>query len=339
MPTAKNAKLQIEGGRTFHDFAAMTNSGDQTVFTISGGGVFSGKSGYEPVVRPDGVVTGRNVLSPHADDNKVTVAAFTCYLAGVLKEISATTATITRPSSDVAHVTSITVDNTGAIAVVEGTDGTGATFSEERGANGGPPYIPVGSIEIGQVRVTAAASAAIAATEIFQAVGQHVERSDYPIFAVSNLGDGLSASVSAKKNAHVEFASALPASHTGDLAKGVYIQFYAPTLQDLGKVFDFVPCEMSHSVSSKEYYRGSIASVSESLGQGSYTALMSDNIQDLLVTEKNEILTHKFFPDENKAAYSLTQGKVGLKRSFPAADQIQAVVTLSAESQSVEFDS
>jgi len=40
-----------------------------------------------------------------------------------------------------------------------------------------------------------------------------------------------------------------------------------------------------------------------------------------------------------KAAYILTQGKVGLKRSFPVADQIQAAVTLSAESQSVEFGS
>jgi len=339
MPTAKNAKLQIEGGRTYKAFAAMSDSGDNTVFTISGGTVFSGKSGCEPVVRPDGIATGRDVLSPHADVDKVTIAAFTCYLAGVLKEISATTASIVRPSSDVAHVTSITVDDTGSIAVVEGTDGTGATFSEERGANGGPPYIPVGSIEIGQVRTTAAASAAIAASEIFQTVGQHVERSDYPVFTVSNLGDGLTASVSAKKNAYVEFASALPESHTADAVKGVYIQYNAPTFQTLGKVLDFVPCEFSHSVSSKEYYRGSIASVSESIGQGSYTALMNDNIQDLLVTEKNEILTHKFYPDENKAAYILTQGKVGLKRSFPVADQIQAAVTLSAESQSVEFES
>ena len=339
MPTAKNAKLQIEGGQILHDFAAMSDSGDNTVFAISGGTVFSGKSGCEPVVRPDGIVTGRDVLSPHASVDTVTIAGFTCYLAGVLKEIGATSKVIAKPLTNVAHVTSITVDSTGAIAVVEGTDGTGATFSEDRGANGGPPYIPVGSIEIGQIRRTSSGGGVIAASEIFQTVGQHVERSDYPVFTVSNLGDGLAASVSAKKNAYVEFASALPESHTADAVKGVYIQYNAPTFQTLGKVLDFVPCEFSHSVSSKEYYRGSIASVSESIGQGSYTALMNDNIQDLLVTEKNEILTHKFYPDENKAAYILTQGKAGLKRSFPAADQIQAAVTLSAESQSVEFES
>lgn len=339
MPTAKNAKLQIEGGRTLHSFAAMTDSGDQTVFNISGGSIFSGKSGFAPDVRPDGIVSGRNLLSPHADANKVTVAGFTCYLAGVLTTISAGTATAVRPVTAVAKVCSITINDAGTITVVEGTDGSGATFSETRDAAGGPPLIPVGSIEIGQVRFTSDTSAVVAASEIFQNDGDHVERSNYPIFAVKNLGDGLQASVSAKKNAYVEFASALPKSHTGAIPKGVFIQYYAPAFQDLGRIFDFVPVETSHGVSSKEYYRGAVASVSESIGQGSFTALLADAIQDLIVSEKNQILTLKFFPDENKAPYVLTQGKLGIKRSYPAGDQIQAAVTVSAEEASVEFSS
>jgi hypothetical protein len=338
MPTAKNSKLQIEGGRTLHAFAAMTDSGDRTVFTIPGGSVFSGKSGFAPDVRPDGIVSGRNLLSPHGDNNKVNIAGFTCYLAGVLTTIAATTGTITRPATDVAKVNSITVDNTGAIAVVAGTDGSGSAFSEVRGAAGGPPFVPVGSIEIGQVRVAASADGAILSSEIFQNDGDHVERFNYPLCStIKNLGEGLKAASAAKKNAFVEFASALPAVHTGSLAKGVYIQFYAPVFQDLGRVFDFVPAETSHGVSSKEYYRGSVASVTESIGQGSFTALLDDAIQDLIVSEKNEVLTLKYFPDQNRSPYILTQGKLGIKRSFPAGDQIQAAVTVSAEEASVEF--
>lgn len=334
-----NAKILIEAGQILKPYAVMTDSGDHKVFTIAGGPVFSGKSGFTPTVRPNGIHSGRNLLSPHADNNKVTIAGFTAYLAGVLVTIAATTGTITRPATDVAKVNSITLKSDESIEVLPGTDGTGSAFSEDREAAGGPPYIPPGSIEIGQVRVTAAADGIILSSEIFQVIGQHAEYSNYPIFRVNNTGDGEYASVSAKKNSFVEFESALPLIHTADVPKGVYLQYYTPVLAALGRVFDFVPVEKSHSVGSKQYYRGSIGTMSESLGQGSFTAIMDDNITDLLVSEKNQILTVKFFQDENLAPYILTQGKIGLKRSFPAADQNQATVTLSAEEPSVEFAS
>lgn len=337
MPTAKNAKLQIEGGRSLHDFAAMTDSGDQKVFNVTGGTIYSGKNGFTPEVRPDGIVSGRNLLSPHADDDKVAVAAFTCYLAGVLKEIEATSISITRPATAVSKVISIVVDDTGTVDKEAGTDGATADFSEERGVAGGPPVIPAGYIEIGQIRVTSDESDAIAASEIFQNDGEHVERADYPVFSIKNLGDGNQARVSAKKNAYVEFASALPAIHTDTKPKGVYIRYYSPVFQDLERVLDFVPVEVSHGVSSKEYYRGAVASVTESVAQGSFTALLKDAVRDFLVAEKNETLTLKFFPDENKSTYVLTQGRIGIKRSFPHGDQIQAAVTVSAEEASVEF--
>lgn len=342
MPTAKPSKLKIEGGRTFHAFAAMLDSGDHKVFTISGGSLFSGKSGFTPEVRPDGVVSGRNLLSTNAANDKVTIAGFTCYLAGVLTTISATEATITRPATNVAKVNSITIDSGGAVQVVAGTDGATAAFSETRGAAGGPPYIPIGSIEIGQVRLTASAAGLVESTELFQNDGDHVERYNYPVFSINNLGQGNGASAAAKKNAYVEFMAALPQSHSAAspieaVVKAVYVQFYVPVFQDLPRVFDFVPVEKTHGVSSKEYYGGSVASVTESIAQGSFTAMLDDAIQDLLITEKNQVLTLKYYPDENKVPYALTQGKLGIKRSFPAADQIQAAVTISAETETVEF--
>ena len=102
---------------------------------------------------------------------------------------------------------------------------------------------------------------------------------------------------------------------------------------------DFVPVENSHSTTSTQFYNGTIGSVSSTLGQGSFTALMTDNVTDSLVGNKDQVLTIRFYPDRNKTAYVLTQGKLGLARTFPVAGQNQASVTISAENASAEFSS
>ena len=63
------------------------------------------------------------------------------------------------------------MDSSGAYAVVAGTATT--AFSETRGASGGPPFIPVGSVEVAQVRFDLITSAPITADEIFAAPGVH----------------------------------------------------------------------------------------------------------------------------------------------------------------------
>lgn len=340
MSSSENAKLEIESGQTLHAYAAMTNSGDEKVFTISGGTLWSGKSGYTPSIRPDGIVSGRNLLSTHADNNKVTIAAFTAYLAGVLHSVGATTATAVRPATAVSKVCSITLDSDGStINVVEGTDGATTAFSETRGAAGGPPLIPVGDIEIGQVRMTDDTAAAIAASEIFQVVGTHCERYDYPVWEENNIGLGDAASVAAKKNAYIEFASALPEIHTGVIPKGVFCQYYTPSFSRVQRCTDFKPAENSHSITSTQIYGGTVGASSSSLGQGGFTAFLGDGVTDQLVAEKNQNLTVRYYPDENKTPYILTQGKIGLSRTFPPANQNQATVTITSEVESAEFSS
>ena len=105
------------------------------------------------------------------------------------------------------------------------------------------------------------------------------------------------------------------------------------------KLLDFTPAESSHTVTSQEYYRGALASVSESVGQGGFTALLNDGLTDSIVGEKNQVITVKQFPDENKNPFSLTQGKLGITRTFPVANQIQAECTISAERGTAEFSS
>lgn len=322
MATAENAKLQYEAGQSSVAMSALTNSGDETTFT-SAATLWSQRAGYAPVVMPNGVLTGLAV-SVHASNDTVTVAAGTCNLNGVVTSVSAGTGVITRPATNVAKVCSITINSSGAIAVVAGTDGGSTTFSETRAAAGGPPLIPTTSIEIAQVRVTASSAAVITAAQIFQVVGTHRERADYPLYDI-NYDEG-----------SVTFLSALPEIHTGTVPKGVYASYASPIFSDVALASDFVPPETSHSVSSTQVYGTTLGSTSSTLGQGSFTAYLQDGVSDGLVTLKNEILWFKFYPDRYKTPYLLTQGKLGISRTFPAGDTLQAACTISASSAAVE---
>lgn len=338
MSTSKLAKIQIETGQTLNDYAVMTDSGDHIIHTISGGTLWSGKADFAPTVRPNGIVSGRNLLSAGTTNDTARIAAFTAYAKGTLQTVSATKLSVTRPTNDSNHkILSVTMASDGSIAEVEGSQGS--AISEVRNAAGGPPYIPLDSVELAQVRVSSATAAALTAAELYQVVGNHTERYDYPVWSENNTGDGQSASAAAKVNAYVKFASALSLDHTAGVAKRTYIKYYAPIFSEVSRAFNFRPCENAHSVTSQEYYRGTVGSVSSSIGQGGFTALLNDGLTDAIVADKDQILTVKFFADENKSPYSLTQGKIGLTRTYPVDNQNQAEVTISAENITAEFAS
>lgn len=324
MANAENAKLQYEGGQTSTPMGALTDSGDRTTFN-TGATLLSKRSGFEPVVRPNGLATGGAVTpAVSGTDDLVDVAALTAYVNGTLHTVSAATdQTASRGASTNTHrITSVTVTSGGAVAMVAGTAST--AFSETRGAAGGPPYIPVNSIEIAQIRLTSITSAPVQASEIFATVGVHVERTDYPIYSIDYL------------NGDITFAAALPAIHTGDVAKGVYASYAEPIFTDIAKAVDFVPSENSHSVNSTQIYGTTLGSVSTSLSQASFTAYLEDGVTDSLIGLKNESLWFKFYPDQYKTAHILEQGKLGITRTFPAGDEIQASCTISTSEAGTE---
>lgn len=322
MPTAENAKLQYEAGQNSVSQTALTDSGDATTFTSSAS-LWSGRGGFAPVVRPNGVLTG-GAITTHATNNTVSIAALTLNLAGVVRSVSAGSLVATRPTTAVSKVVSLTVDSTGALAAVAGTDGPTTAFSETRAAAGGPPLIPVGSVEIGQVRYTSSIAAAVAAAEIYQVVGLHRERADFPLYDIDYSAGS------------VTFLDALPEIHTGVLPKQVWASYASPIFADVALASDFVPPETSHSVASTQVYGTTLGSTSSTLGQGAFTAFLQDGVADALVTLKNEILWFKFFPDRYKTPYLLTQGKLGISRTFPAGDNIQAACTISASAVGIE---
>jgi uncharacterized protein RhaS with RHS repeats len=321
MATAENAKLQYEAGQSAVAMTLLTNSGDETLFT-SAASLWSGRSGYAPVVRPNGLLTG-GVVTTHASNDTVTVAALTCNLQGVVTSVGAGTATISRGvTSDTHRITSITINSSGAIAAVAGIDHT--AFSETRGDPGGPPLIPVDSIEFAQVRTTSVTAALVAAAEIYQVVGLHQERADFPLWDV-NYDAGT-----------VTFLDALPEIHTGPVPKRVYASYASPIFADVALASDFVPPETTHSISSTQVYGTTLGATSSTLGQGSFTAYLTNGVADALVTLKNETLWFKFYPDRYASPYILAQGKLGISRTFPAGDSIQAACTISAASAGLE---
>lgn len=330
--TAANASLYYEAGQTLVSNVAMTDSGDHKKFTTTAV-VWSDRSGYEASVRPDGVKTGGVITPDSGTNDSVGVAALTCYLAGVLTSVDAgSVGSIDRPASSPAglkKIVSIIVTSAGALDKLAGTDG--ANFSTTRGAEGGPPLITAGAIEVGQIKLDSSSADEIAADEIFQVVGSSQERWDYPTWTEYPEGES-------GGYGYAEFVEALPAIHAGSPAtyKQVYIQYYTPVWAMQDPVSDFIPPETSHSQKSTTVYGGALGSSEASINQGSFKAYLKTGVTENLLTFKDEKLWFKFYPDRNSAPYILAQGTLGVARTFPAGDSIQANCTISAVSAAQE---
>lgn len=335
MPALNSAALYYESGQSQQSAAAMTDSGDHTIFALTTK-PWSLASGYEYTVKPYGLATGGAVTpAVSGTNNLVDVAALTAYMfgatgasttTGLISVAADTDVSITRATASDTHIiNSITVAADGTITVVTGTDST--SFSETRGANGGPPFIPIGSIEIAQVRTTSSTAAAITAAEIYQVVGTHQERYDYPVWS----DDPISGTIT--------FAAALPLIHTSSVPKKVYARVATPIFAEISRAKDWVPAERSSSVSSTEYYDGPLGSTSTSLGQASFSAALNDGVTDAILAKDGANLLFKFMPDKTKTPYQITQGILRKARTYGVGAYAQASFTVSASIPSVDFSS
>ena len=316
---AANALLRYESGQQLVPMQAMTDSGDRTKFTIPDA-PWSAAAGREPVILPDGLATG-GAITPGTGDNNVNIAALTAYQGGELKSIGSGTQAADRASTGTHKITSIVITAAGALGKEPGADGS--AFSETRGADGGPPLIPAGAIELGQIRISGTDDAPITAAEIFTVPGTHTELYDFPIWN-ENPGRG-----------EVEFVAALPAIHTDSKPKAVYAQVYTPIFAPLEPASDFVPPETTYSQSSTQVYGGSIGSSSQSLSQGSFTTYLRDGVTDTVIGLEGQNLWWQFFPHRLRAPHLLFQSTLGFARSYPPGTTISAACTLSANGPAI----
>lgn len=317
-----NALLEFEGGQNAFPMTELTDTGDAQLFE-SGEELWSQAAGFAPVVRPDGVVTGAEI-TPASGNDSVAVAAFTAFVGGVeLAVASQSSLSVTRALTDTHRITSIVCDGSGAVTAVAGTEGT--EFVETRGSAGGPPYIPVGSIELGQVRLSSGTAAAVKEGEIYQLVNRHKESAIFPIPTIDYaLGN-------------VEFSSALPKIHTGDTAKGVFASFATPEFIEAFDAYDFVPSEVGYSSSSKQTYTRVKSSTSQSLNNASFSVDLTDGISDTIASVQGQNLYFRFYPDKTKPQHFIEQGILAIARTFPAGGDIVASCTINVAEKGKEI--
>ena len=324
--------VRYEAGQTAYPFEALTKGADNLTYSASFA-PWSNVAGFEPVVGPYGLLTGGAITVNTGVDDSVTVAALTAQMAGAsganastgVRSVSQGNVTISRGvSTDTHRITSITVNSSGALAAVAGVDHT--AFSEVRGADGGPPLIPDGSIEIGQVRTTSVTAAEVLPAEILQVPGLHQERSDYPVYEIDYATGA------------VVFAEELPAIHVGVIPKRVYARGATPLFSPAMYCSDWVPAEATFSVSSVDTYDGPVGSATSSLGQASFTAQLKDGVTDAVLSKKGQELWIEFRPDRDKTVpKQLTQGVLGVSRTFPAGGGgFSGSFTLTSRVQTVD---
>lgn len=296
---------------------------------------WSRKAGYEPVVVPYGLATG-GAITPAGTNNQVDVAAMTLYMpaasgasasTGLVSVSAASGVAITRGATNGYRINSITVNSSAAVVAVAGTEST--AFSETRGAAGGPPFIPVGSVEVGQVRTTSTSAALVLTSEIFQVPGTHQESYLFP--TLNPVFDSIRGQVS--------FADANPLIHTGGVPRKVYVRGYTMQFAELSGCRDFVPADTTGSNTSEQFYDGPRSGFTAGLGQASFVMAGIDGHTEPLLARVGDVITIRFKMDKNRAPLQYTQGFLGVSRSYPYGKDPLYTFTITAEKASVDLES
>ena len=314
----EHSRIDYQSGEQPYSMAELTNSGDNKTYTTLSTLLVDGAN-----IQPDGVISG-GMITPviSGTNNAVSIEGLLVSSNGVVLSVVGVDKTITRASSNVASVSSITVTSAGAIVVIKGSDSVNTSFSEMRGVAGGAPYIPLNSVEIGQIRTSTNLAGVIHNSYIHQTAGAHIEMADFPVFEVNNF------------NGKVVFDLPLSLIHTGDTPKKVYGEYAKPLFTEQKFSNDFVPAEVSYSSSSEQVYSATIGSSSSSLGQGSFTAILKDGITDPILKLSGQNVMIKYYQDRNKTPHILTQGVIGVSRTFGASDNPKVSITISPKEAS-----
>jgi hypothetical protein len=351
MATLVNQEISYESAQVPVAFATMTPDSVRTVFT-SATRPWSGTvvtPGVEPyVVAPYGLITGGEV-TPGAVAGNVAVATATAMMPGVVGHdantgvvsVNANTALVITLNNSAEgtpyRIDSVTVNSSGAYALEAGRPHS--AFSEVRGALGGPPTIALGSIEIAQIRRNfyhATVNQAVTAAEIFQVPGTHQERYDFPVWSQDPI------------RGQITFAAALPLIHGADPELGatagklVYARYATPLYAPVARCRNWVPAGRAPSVSSEDYYDNvTEGSVSFSLNAATFEASLSGGLAatDPLVAMEGKVLLFRFKPDKNRAPYQITQGILGVARTFGVGESAKGSFTIAANQPSVDFAS
>lgn len=296
--------LQFEAGQKYHAEQLTNDSGDAMTWN-STEKIWSGKGGFEPVIIPNGIKTGCRITpAVSGTDNRVDFAAGVANVNGVMDKAIAglLDAQISRGGGGSPFLTtSVVIDNTGAYALVEGSEGVAS--SDVRGAAGGPPFIGIDESEVGQIRLTSEIAAPILPGEIFVVPGIHRED-----VGAAPIIEYARAENNSLLYAGPKWPVPLQKSHTGSVPRAVYAQYYTPEFATEPASKDFKAVQVAGSGSSTKYYQVVASSVSESLNDGGFTFKSEDGLTDLLLTNRKHLVWFRHYPNQDVSTkYTLQQ--------------------------------
>lgn len=311
----------------------MTSTDDQKYVATYSPWSRAGSDGYQILVW--GIDTG-GVITPAASggNDLIDVAAVSLVMPGAnaadadgnVAVGNTADVTVARPGVLATHTSSITVDTDGNLTVVAGLGG--ATLSQIRGATGGPPFIAVDSVEIGQVLYTSLTPAPVTTNEIRQVAGQSQELTSYPVISSESAIQGF-----------VQFSQALQLNHTGGIPKKVVLRGALAVTAEVPKSRNYVPPEVTVTSTSETFYDTAIAVATFDASQGSFEAALKNGVTDWIVTAaaRKTVLIVEFYPDRDKADRIVAQGFLGQSRTFPADGVNLATYTITPDEPAVSI--
>jgi len=341
-------ELYIETNATVNPLAAVEMS-TQRIGNITGQTLWSNLSGKKPRIIPVGIISGGKITPAASGANDaVDVAPFTYYDENQVKRSNAGASgvAITRASNGTHRKNSIVVAAvSGTVSAIAGDDVIGVSaFSDTRGDDGGPPWIPYSTyaIEIGQVFTSASAAAPITDDEIQQNRNQSMEVYDYPVFEVNTLGDA------DNSTAFIKFSVDLPEIHSDDAGTTVYTKkttalTYEPTLTFVDFAGDFVPSEKTRTGNTATTYGGQTARGEPSIATSDATfttnPARNDTVSDYIkyqLADRGEIVTVQYLPDADEPdKFRLEQGYLSGTSANPAEGLASISFTLSPTTDGV----
>lgn len=300
-------------------------------FKVAGVNYWSAANDLQEVVMPNGVLDG-GIVTPGTANNTVNVTEITCWLNSAQVVVSASIETIIRGTTNGFIVNAITIDNAGALAVVAGTEFT--AFSSTRGAAGGPPYIPVDSVLVAMIYLTSITSSQVLTTEIKQN-GQNKETAQLPTWEVIY------------SSGTVQFSSALPLIHIGDVPKNVYASYanieILSSFTKLTYTDNFkIPEEIFEKTETAFHDNKKLIDVSSALTGGTFdvTFKQDSGIGSLMSAAKGDKRWLLVYPNQYRSAYFLCPPSVvSFERDAITAESssLKASVTMLSEEPALEL--
>lgn len=324
MATASEGLFLMEFGQNpSNGYEELTNSGDNTIF-FSGLSFASQKwsnaNGSEPDIVIDGVVNGGAVTPDNTTNDSINIAAALYNLGGVADKqiVSSAGVVIDRPATDTHLRSVVTITAAGAFAVIQGAEGT--SFSAVRGDAGGPPYVPVGDIQIAQVSYSSQTPAAVGDAEILQIAGSSMEVPTFPSFDKTGI----------YRSGGIIFNDPLDPIHTGDVVKGVFVQYFTPVMNEVPLGKDLVPPAENVTINSDQRYRATIGTSSKSLTAGTVNVFLDDGHTDPVLGADGDIRWVEFYSNAYKTPHIEGQATIGVGLTYTVESSINADITFGA---------